>query len=69
MIKIIKNTLIDPIKMECEECKSVFTYNFQDIKKSEEKTILGTSYHSRYIECPVCKHRNEMQKVREQNEN
>lgn len=31
MIEIIKNTMIDPITTECTECKSIFSYNYEDI--------------------------------------
>lgn len=30
-IKIIKNSMEEPIEMECEYCKSVFEYEYQDI--------------------------------------
>ena len=58
MIKIIKNTMTDPIQMECEDCKSVFSYNYEDIQADKETTILGTAIHKRYVCCPVCRYCN-----------
>ncbi len=63
-ITIIKNTMVDPIEMTCECCKSVFTYNFQDIKRREETTFfsMGTATR-RYVICPVCKYNNDLDRV------
>lgn len=55
MIKIIKNTMIDPVECTCPFCESVFSYNYEDIQRREECNILGTSYTSRFVICPVCK--------------
>ena len=55
MIKIIRNTMIDPIKTTCKECGSIFTFNYQDIKREESISIFNTTYINRYIICPVCK--------------
>ena len=53
-IKIIKNTMEEPIVMECENCQSVFEYNYQDIQV-KEKSALGIKYRDRVVSCPVCK--------------
>lgn len=55
MIEIIKNTMIEPIKMECEECKSIFTYNYEDIQTDVDTNIFGMCIHRRFVICPVCK--------------
>ena len=62
--KIIKNTMVDPIEMTCSCCKSVFTYNFQDIQRKEEHMFLGLgSTVRRYVTCPVCKYDNDVNRV------
>lgn len=62
--EIIKNTMVDPIEMTCECCKSVFTYNFQDIQRREERLFLGMSVSTRrYVTCPVCKYDNDVDRV------
>lgn len=61
---IIKNTMIDPIEMTCDECKSVFSYNYQDIESEKELSLFAlTPRYSRFIVCPVCKHRIDMDRV------
>lgn len=63
-IEIIKNTMVDPIEMTCECCKSVFTYNFQDIQRREERILFGmNSTIRRVVTCPVCKYDNDVNKV------
>ena len=62
-IEIIKNTMVDPIEMTCECCKSVFTYNFQDIRHQEETLFLGISSTKRVVTCPVCKYDNNINRV------
>lgn len=60
-ITIIKNTMVDPVEMTCDCCKSVFTYNFEDIQRREESMFLGMSTITRrYITCPVCKYDNDL---------
>lgn len=54
-IKIIKNTMKDPIEHECSNCKSIFSYNFQDIQSEKVMSILGFNTYERYLICPVCK--------------
>lgn len=69
-IKIIKNTMADPIEMECENCKSVFEFNYQDIQMRERTGIFGFECRDRFVQCPVCKFDNMLNKVKlEDNEN
>jgi hypothetical protein len=69
-IKIIKNTMEEPIEMECEYCKSVFEYNYQDIQVKERNGLFGFEYQDRFVRCPVCKFDNAINKVKvEQKEN
>jgi hypothetical protein len=61
---IIKNTMVDPIEMTCDECKSVFSYNYQDIESEKELSLFSLSpRYTRFVVCPVCKHRIEMDRV------
>lgn len=62
-IKIIKNTMEEPIVMECENCKSVFEYNYQDIQVKDRST-LGIKYRDRFVSCPVCKFDNTLNKIK-----
>ena len=62
-VKIIKNTMIDPIEHECENCKSLFSYNYQDIQAEETMNILGFKNYQRFVVCPVCKTREYLKKV------
>jgi len=56
MIKILKNTMIDPIECTCPTCSSVFTYNYEDLRREETENIFGYRIgHCIYIICPVCK--------------
>ena len=53
--------MVDPIEITCENCESVFTYNFQDIRRREESSFLGMNVITkRYITCPVCKYDNDI---------
>lgn len=64
MKTIIKNTMVDPIEMTCDECKSVFSYNYQDIESEKELSLFSlTPRYMRVITCPVCKHRIDMDRV------
>lgn len=53
-IKIIKNTMTDPITKTCPICQSIFSYTFEDIRRIEDQWLLGTHIR-RLIVCPVCK--------------
>ena len=55
MIKIIKNTMEEPIEKTCEFCKSVISYNYQDIQTETRRDALGFRYRDRFLTCPVCK--------------
>lgn len=69
MIKIIKNTMTEPIQMECENCLSVFEYNFNDIKRKDIPGLLGfPGCTERYVSCPVCKMDIELKKRRNKEE-
>lgn len=54
-IQIIKNTMKEPIEHECSNCKSIFSYNYQDIESQKVMSILGFNTYERFIICPVCK--------------
>lgn len=64
MKTIIKNTMVEPIEMTCDECKSVFSYNYQDIESEKELSLFAlTPRYTRFVVCPVCKRRNELDRV------
>ena len=55
-IKIIKNTMEEPIEKECRNCGSIFEYNYQDIQRIEQFNFLGVKIsEDRVLVCPVCK--------------
>ena len=62
-VKIIKNTMTEPIEHECEYCKSIFTFNYQDIQAEEVMNMLGFNTYQRFVVCPVCKTREYLKKV------
>lgn len=62
-IEIIHNSMTEPIKCVCDNCKSEFTYNYEDIQRREESTFLGTFYTKRFVICPVCKYDIGLQKT------
>ncbi len=64
MIEIIKNTMIEPIKMECSDCQSIFTYTYEDIRVEETTNLFGTPFYNRFVGCPVCKYRNYVKQIR-----
>lgn len=58
MIKIIKNSLTEPITVTCHNCESIFSYTFEDIKRAEFSSIFdicGSKTVKKYVICPVCK--------------
>lgn len=63
-IKIIKNTMEELIEMECENCKSVFEYNYQDIRARDRAGLFGLEYRDRFVTCPVCKFDNILNKMK-----
>ena len=64
MIEIIKNSMKEPIKRTCEDCESIFTYNYEDVESERDTNLLGMSYYKRFVVCPVCKYRNMINKVK-----
>lgn len=56
-IKIIKNTMTEPIEMTCPVCKSILSYTYEDIQRKYNSGFLASFYDStiRFIVCPVCK--------------
>lgn len=64
MIEIIKNTMVEPIKVTCGDCESVFTYNYEDVQTDTSSSLLGVTYYNRYVTCPVCKYRNFIKAVK-----
>lgn len=66
---IIKNTMIDPIEMTCDKCKSVFSYNYQDIESEKEFSLFAlTPVYIRFVICPVCKYKIDIDRVRVEKE-
>ena len=56
MIKVIKNTMIEPIEVTCPHCKSILSYTYEDLQREATTNILGLSTGVKiYIVCPVCK--------------
>ena len=55
MIKIIHNSMIEPIEAQCGECKSIFTYNYEDIHREEVQDFFFNKKTRRFLICPVCK--------------
>ena len=57
-MKIIKNTMTEPIKITCPVCKSVLEYTHEDIRREERSNMffpVGEKFVIRYLICPVCK--------------
>lgn len=67
-IKIIKNTLVDPIKNICDECGSEFEFNYNDIERTTDLTLFGSPMSRRYVVCPVCKHECSFKVIKLKNE-
>ena len=55
MVKILKNTMIDPIEKTCKNCGSIFTFNYEDIQRKEIESFMGYTVTNVYVVCPVCK--------------
>ena len=64
MIEIIKNSMKEPITRTCEDCESIFTYNYEDVMTESDTNLLGMSYYRRFVVCPVCKYRNMINTIR-----
>lgn len=54
-IKIIRNTMVEPIECVCPYCKSVFSYNYEDIRRKEVNNFFGSGPTIKFVICPVCK--------------
>ena len=55
-IKIIKNTMTDPIEATCQNCGSVIAYTYDDIQRRTIYSFLGIETTiERFVVCPVCK--------------
>lgn len=54
-VKILKNTMIDPIEKTCKNCGSIFTFNYEDIQREERNAFIGYTITDIYVVCPVCK--------------
>ena len=63
MIKIIKNTMEQPTQTMCGNCLSEFEFNYEDIRRIEDKNIWGAAQVRRYIVCPVCKKDCNLEKI------
>lgn len=54
-MKIIKSNWTVPFETSCAECKSVISIESDDVKRSEDRDLLGFTRIRRYVICPVCK--------------
>ena len=64
MIKIIKNTMTEPIETTCPFCSSVLSYTYEDIIREEKQDyIMLLKTVNRYLVCPVCKHNINLDKL------
>lgn len=55
-MKIIKNTMTEPIEVVCNNCKSIIAYTYDDICRRTNFNFFGIETGSdQYIVCPVCK--------------
>ena len=64
-IKIIRNSMAEPVTVECENCKSVISYTYDDIQRENRYTLLGWfDYAERFIVCPVCKANIDIDKIK-----
>lgn len=55
-IKVIKNTMNEPIEITCPICKSIFSYTFDEVRREDSYNFLGLKDGvKRFIVCPVCK--------------
>ena len=56
MIKIIKNSMTEPIEKTCPECGSVISFTYDDIQRKPIYNFLGHEMgEKRFVICPVCK--------------
>ena len=65
-IKIIKNAMEEPVTVECENCKSVISYTYDDIQRENRYNLLGWFDRvDRFVVCPVCKANISVDKINE----
>lgn len=56
MIKIILNTMKEPIPITCPICQSQLSYTYDEVQRQNTYNFLGFQDSvKRYIVCPVCK--------------
>lgn len=55
-MKILKNTMTEPIEVECPNCKSIISYTYDEVVRRTRYNFLGYEIGvEQYIICPVCK--------------
>lgn len=55
-MKIIKNTMAEPVECTCPYCESVFSYTYDEVRREEQNNIFGIRYgYRKFVVCPVCK--------------
>ena len=55
-MKIIKNTMTEPIEVECPNCKSIIAYTYDEINRRTNYNFFGLETGvKQYVICPVCK--------------
>ena len=54
-MKIIKNNWTAPLETTCAECKSVFSIESDDVRRSVDQDLLGFRRIRRFVICPVCR--------------
>ena len=60
-MKILKNNLTKPIKYTCDDCGSIFEFDYRDIQRREVTSLalFGDTTSKRFVICPVCAYENE----------
>lgn len=64
MIEIIKNAMEEPMQMICEDCSSIFKYTYDEIRSESSTNLLGTAFYHRFVVCPVCRYRNQINTIK-----
>lgn len=62
MIEIIKQGTKN--RVECNNCGALLSYTIEDIKKEEKYIAQRDSYIQKYITCPQCNSKIELQSTR-----
>jgi hypothetical protein len=48
--------MIEPVEVECDNCKSIISFTYEDVKREEVTNLFGNPvFIKRFIICPVCK--------------